>query len=197
MLDSAEQLLETVPLHELEVKQIIEAAGISRTAFYVYFSSKFAVVAALLARSFEEIVEASQEWIAGDEGAPAERLRRSLEATGEVWERHRAVFAGASEQWHADPDLEMVYLAILDHFVELFQMVVERDIELGHARDAEDLESLMTALVWSTERVLYLATTGSNPVIPDIPSAIAAIYRIWSATLYGEQAPSPRPRRRK
>src|SRR4051794_20816602 len=75
---ATERLLATVPLHDVTVADIIREAGVSRATFYFYFSSKFAVVAALLASVMNEIFESVRvEREPGDD--PETALRKGLE----------------------------------------------------------------------------------------------------------------------
>jgi TetR/AcrR family transcriptional regulator, ethionamide resistance regulator len=185
ILAASERLLQDVPVHQLEVRQIIAAAGVSRTSFYMYFSSKFDVIAALLARYYAELDDAADVWVGDGEGPPEARLFEAVSAAGQVWDRHRALICGASESWHADADLGKFYLASVNRVIERFLAAVERDIELGLAHVDGDVRSMISAMVWGAERVFYVASSGANPDIPDLDAAVAAVYRIWATTIYG------------
>jgi hypothetical protein len=41
------------------------------------------------------------------------------------------------------------------------------------------------ALVWSTERVFYVALSGESSDLPDLTTAVEAMCRIWTTTIYG------------
>src|SRR2546425_11855984 len=78
---ATEELLEQVPLQDLSVAQIIAKAGVSRATFYFYFSSKYAVVAGLLAGVMDEIYAVMQPFIQRESDSIAEEpLRESLQA---------------------------------------------------------------------------------------------------------------------
>src|SRR5438876_5694031 len=91
---ATERLLAEVPLHDISVADIIAEAQISRGTFYFYFSSKFAVVTGLLSRVMDEIYDTVRPFVERQTSespeAPQVALRRSLEATVEVWAAHRA-----------------------------------------------------------------------------------------------------------
>src|SRR6266498_1558606 len=57
ILSATERLLADRRLSELTVVDVIEEAGVSRAAFYMYFESKHAAVAALADVVIEEIAE--------------------------------------------------------------------------------------------------------------------------------------------
>lgn len=190
ILAASERLIQDVPLHQLEVRQIIAAAGVSRTSFYMYFSSKFDVVAALLARYYADLDDAADVWVGQGDGPPEARLLEAVSAAGQVWARHRALICGASESWHTDPDLGRFYLASVNRVIERFLTAVERDIQIGLAYVDGDVRSMISAMVWGAERVFYLGSTGASPDIPDLDAAIAAVYRIWVTTIYGHRPSS-------
>lgn len=58
ILAATEQLLVQRPLNELSVADIIDAAAISRTSFYVYFASKTSVIAECLRQVMAEVMVA-------------------------------------------------------------------------------------------------------------------------------------------
>ena len=181
-------MLQDTPLHQLEVKQIIARAGISRTSFYLYFSSKFDVVAALLAQYYAELDDAADVWVGEGEGLPEERLFEAVQAAGRVWERHGALICGASESWHADPDLGQFYRASIEGTIDRFVSAVERDVNLGLAHVDGEVRPLIAAMVWGAERVFYLASTGTDANIPNVDAAIDVVYRIWVTSIYHHHA---------
>ncbi|WP_205698842.1 TetR/AcrR family transcriptional regulator [Conexibacter sp. SYSU D00693] len=185
ILDAAEALLEQVALHELKVAEIIERAGISRATFYFYFTSKFAVIAAVLSRSIDEIFEAVQPWVAGDEDPPADRLLRSIEAAGRIWGEHRGVLTSISESWPADEELRALWLAVTERFIDAFTAAVEGDVARGEATVPGDVRRFVTGLFWGTERVFYIAARGVEPSLPDVDAAVEVMQRTWLHAIYG------------
>ncbi|WP_205697389.1 TetR/AcrR family transcriptional regulator [Conexibacter sp. SYSU D00693] len=191
ILNAAERLLDTVPLQDLYVSNIISEAGISRATFYFYFSSKFAVLGALLARTAEDIFNAVQPWVAEGDGDVRERLRQSLVAAAAVWKEHEAVTRSAAEHWTTEPDIADLWATVVDSFTELFIELVERDRAAGAAPDGPDPRPIVGGLVWATERLFYIASTGRDPRIPDHEVAVDVLFRMWSSALYGAVAPEP------
>src|SRR6516225_471770 len=107
IFEATERLLGHVRLQDLSVAQIVERAGVSRATFYFYFSSKYAVVAGLLARVMDDIYSVMQPFVRRTEDSRAEDvLRESLQAAARVWALHRALLRGVMENWHAVPELQ-------------------------------------------------------------------------------------------
>ncbi len=199
ILDAAELLLDSTPLHELFVADIIKEAGLSRATFYHYFASKFDVVAALLARTADDLFEAVQPWMSGEDQPPEDRLRSSLQAAASVWAQHSAVTRSAVEHWTTDPEIRELWLALLERFGQGFIDLVDRDRANGLAPAGSDSGALITALVWSTERVFYVSSVGTADHLPDIDTAVDVVFDMWSAAIYGatSAASKPAPKRRK
>ena len=67
ILDATEALLETRPYRELTVEDVMEAAGLSRTAFYRYFPDLETVVLRHMAGIADEIALASYHWLTAED----------------------------------------------------------------------------------------------------------------------------------
>jgi AcrR family transcriptional regulator len=186
ILDAAEELLAEVPLHDLSVAQIIRAAGVSRATFYFYFSSKFAVLTALVARVMDEIYEASQPFVARSNGRPAEvALTSRLRAATAIWSEHRAVMRATSENWHAYPELRALWLGFVHRFSEGIASEIDRERALGNAPAGLDSRQLAAVLCWTVERSLYIAGLGLHDSLRDETDAADALTRIWLGAVYG------------
>ena len=65
LLTALEDLLESRPLAQIGVADISRAAGVTRSAFYFYFPSKAAAVAALLADFHEQMLDRGRRLVRG------------------------------------------------------------------------------------------------------------------------------------
>jgi AcrR family transcriptional regulator len=183
---ATERLLAAVPLHELSVAQIIEEAGISRATFYFYFSSKYAVVTGLLARVMDEIYEVMQPFVRRRSDAVAEDpLRESLEAAAAVWGAHRASLRAVMEHWHAVPELGTLWLGVVRRFASGLAIDIERERAAGLAPDGIDSQQLADALIWATERCMYVAGLGADKNLPSEAETVEPLLALWLGTIYG------------
>jgi AcrR family transcriptional regulator len=189
ILDAAEELLATVPLHELSVAQIITAAEISRATFYFYFSSKFAVLTALVARVMDEIYTASQPFVARTKGHPTEEaLASRLRAATAIWSAHRPVLRATVENWHAFPELRTLWLDFIEGFSEAIASEIDRERALGNAPPGTDSRQLAAVVSWAIERSLYIAGLGVHDFLPDETAAAEVLTRLWLGAVYGRAA---------
>jgi len=193
---ATERLLSEVPLHDISVADIINEAQISRATFYFYFSSKFAVVTGLLARVMEEIYDTVRPFVEREEGEePEEALRRSLNAAVNVWADHRPVLRATHEHWHAVPELRERWLAVVERFGDAVAAQIERERAAGSAPPGPDGRQLASALLWSTDRCLYVAAIGADPDLPSEKDIVEPLIRLWLGALYGGAPPKPAKRR--
>ena len=196
IFEATERLLEQVPLHDLSVAQIIEAAGISRATFYFYFSSKYAVVTGLLARVMDEIYEVVQPSVQRDQGtAPDAALRDSLERSIAVWHAHRAPLGAVVEHWHAVPELRELWLGVVRRFAEAVAVEIDRERAEGVAPPGPDSRQLGAALIWGTERALYVAGLGVDDALPEEPQILEPLLALWLGAIYGQLEPKARRRK--
>lgn len=187
IFDATERLLVEVPLHDLSVAQIISAAGISRATFYFYFSSKFAVLTGLLARTSDEIFEVIQPFVQRHEpAAPEQALRDGLTGMVELWVRHRPALRALHEHWNATEELRALWISGMQRFTEAIVTEVERQREAGLSPFRGDLRAVVAGLVWSTENCLYVAALGVDPNLPDERSALPTLLAMWRSVLYAD-----------
>jgi AcrR family transcriptional regulator len=186
ILDATEALLENVQIAKLSVAQIIERAGVSRATFYFYFSSKYAVITALLSRVMEEIYEETRPFIDSGSGlAPNEGLRASLEGGARVWREHRNVLRATHEQWRAVPELQELWGGIVSRFVAGVSAGIERGRAAGALPAGPDSRQIAATLLWGTERCFYVAGLGADPDLPSEEEIVETLIHLWTGAVYG------------
>lgn len=98
ILDSTETLLAKQPWHQLNIAKITELTGISRSTFYFYFSSREALLGALLERVLEQAGrEPDDGWLTRPSDVrPLVALRSTFSHILDQWESHGAVLSQAA-----------------------------------------------------------------------------------------------------
>src|ERR1700736_1886578 len=128
IFEAAERLLAEVPLHDLSVAQIIEAAELSRATFYFYFSSKYAVVTGLLARVMDEIFDVVQPFVRRQlDVSPETALRGSLEGAIALWGGHRPALRAVHEHWNTTPELRELWIGVVERFTDAVAAEIDRE----------------------------------------------------------------------
>jgi AcrR family transcriptional regulator len=199
IFEATERLLADTALSDLSVAQIIGAAGVSRATFYFYFSSKYAVISGLLARVMDEIFDVTRPFTERpDDVSPQEALRRSLGSGVELWARHRPALRAIHEHWNSTDELRQMWVGAVARFAEAVAAEIERERKQGLARPTTSSRQLAAALLWGTERCLYVAGLGVDPNLPDERTAFKPCLDMWMGAIYGTAAePAPPKRRRR
>jgi AcrR family transcriptional regulator len=186
VFEATEGLLRQEPLSELTVAQIIREARISRATFYFYFSSKYAVLAGLLARISDEIFQVIQPFVQRPESVDPQRaLRESLTAAVELWRRHGPALRALHEHWNTTEQLRTLWVGVMQRFTEATAAELDRQCAAGLAQPSADARLLSSTLLWSTVQCLYVAGLGLDPSLPDEDTALSGLLALWRASFYG------------
>jgi TetR/AcrR family transcriptional regulator, ethionamide resistance regulator len=192
ILLATERLLESTPLTDLSVAMILQEAQVSRTTFYFYFSSKYAPVTALLSSVMDQIYEQVSLFTGGPHpGSGEDALDRGLEGGVRLFRKHRMVFRATVEQWHSVREIGDLWLGVIERFTDAFASEIDRERAAGTAPPGIPSRELAAALIWASERLLYVAGLGVDDDLPDEDRALASLQVIWRGAVYGA---APRPR---
>jgi AcrR family transcriptional regulator len=183
ILEVAERLLRERPFRELTVDDLMAATTQSRTAFYRHFTGRQDLLIRLLSDLNQELWAVSQGWFQGS-GDPLVEAREALERLAGVYQDHGPVLLAMAEAAHHDDEVERVYVALVQGFVDGVVARLERDAAAGRASVPYPAE-VAAALVWMTERQLAV-TFGRQETGPGERAAtVEALYTVWTRTLYG------------
>lgn len=185
IFEATERLLGEERLHDLSVAQIIKAAELSRASFYHYFSSKFEVVAALMAQIWGDIYSETHAELEGPWENPGEALRSSLRTGMDGWFAHKAVIHAVLENQHAVPALAEAWSAVSGRFVAALAEQIRREREAGRAVPGLPPETIATMLVCGAERIFYVGSTGTDSRMRTRDQRLDAIVTIALAAIYG------------
>jgi AcrR family transcriptional regulator len=133
ILEATRDLLSERSISDLTIDAIAKAAGVSRTAFYFYFPTKQAVVAALLDGLWEEF-GTTHAWLATD-GPDRAALLQHHRLVAEVWREHSGILTcttGVAVDF--EPLVEWVDRAHA-RFVDSLAAKIARDQSSGAAPD--------------------------------------------------------------
>ena len=181
------ELLQTVPLAELSVAQILEAAAVGRTSFYEHFSSKDDVVVKLLRSVSADIAREIEPMFSRGERTPEEAFHEGLSRLIRMWERYAPLMVTGSVEWPAIPELRRLWLRIHADLTRRIAAVIAADRASGLAPHGVDPEALAAGLVWSTERALLVSRTGWVPALPGPEALIEPLTQLYVQTIYGRE----------
>lgn len=185
ILDAAEAALGSHGFGSLTVDEVMSRTGMTRSAFYHYFTGLDDVVVGLLER-FEHDVRASVDpWLKGelDGEDPIAATLTHLTAMFDVLKNHRASFAAVVQ---ASGGYPLVYdqwqKRILGYFIDVTEGFIRRQVTAGRSR-AEDPRGLARALILMNNAVLNDGLAQPTPREPSDDARVVA--GIWNAAIYG------------
>ena len=185
VLAATTALLETVPLAELSVAQILEAADVGRTSFYEHFSSKEDVVVKLLRAVSTDIAAEIEPMFTRGERTPEQAFREGLTRLIRMWERYAPLMVTGSVEWTAIPELRRLWLRIHADLTRRIAAVIAADRAAGLAPPGADAEALAAALVWSTERALLVSRTARVRALPRPEALVEPLTQLYVRSIYG------------
>jgi AcrR family transcriptional regulator len=179
---AAEALLRERPFRELTVDEVMRRTELSRPSFYVYFRDRHHLILRVVEHLGDELRTMSQRWYTGAGDGPA-LAREAMEGIVEVYGRHGPVLRALSEAAANDPEVEHVYSALVQSFVDATVRHIEAEAESGRLLPL-DADETARALVWMMERYLNLSF-GREPSAPR-ETVANTLATIWTRVLYGE-----------
>ena len=135
ILDATEVLLEEQPFSELNVEDVMAAAGLGRTAFYRYFHDLESVVVRLMGTLVEELDEVSTDWIASDDAAG--QLRDSIRRFASVYRDHGRLMKAFEDAAGSNLNLSELWGETISSLIgpveaHVQALIVEGKVEVDH-----------------------------------------------------------------
>ena len=175
VLTATDRLLEKNTFAELTVAQIAREAKISRPTFYYHYNSKYAVIAAAIARMGDELLEPFTPLLEGteDDWVPL------AAALAKQWSHHAPILKAAALHWHELPLLRDAWVNTTDRSIDLIATVIDRQRAAGIARPGLDSRRLASTVVWATNGCVIGAPEGVG-----VAQAIEPIFVMLQAALH-------------
>ncbi|TQK27548.1 TetR/AcrR family transcriptional regulator [Arthrobacter sp. SLBN-53] len=171
--------LEHQSLADISVAAVAEEAGLARSAFYFYFSSKNEAVTHLLGEIFDtQIDEASR--VISRPGDPRVNLSDSLQLAVQSWVTQRRRFLAMLDARDADPETREIWEAWLRRYEDFVAGYIDEHRSTAPIPSRELAHSLISLNALTLER--HLRGTG----LASAESVHAALEHIWVNAIYGE-----------
>jgi TetR/AcrR family transcriptional regulator, ethionamide resistance regulator len=174
---------------DLTVESITREAGVSRSAFYVYFGDK----EELLLGALEDLIASHQNrlgncWPTG--GDPRRGIEKAIYDISRVYADNSELLALAHETATYDDEVRELWSALLETITEGTAEQIRTRQREGSIASTLDAEALANGLVLMTERSLQV-NLGQDQ--RGTESVAAEITKVWWAALF-QHAPAPVPR---
>jgi AcrR family transcriptional regulator len=178
---AAEALLRERPFRELTVDEVMRRTDLSRPSFYVYFRDRHHLILRVVEHLGNEMLTMSQRWYTGSGDGPAQ-AREAMEGIVDVFAEHGAVLRALADAAVDDPEVEQVYGALVQSFVDVTVKHIEAEMAAGQVL-ALDAGETARALVWMMERYLNLSLGRADTTPRE--TVAQTLTTIWTRVLYG------------
>jgi AcrR family transcriptional regulator len=161
ILDAAQEFLVHKRLRDMTVSALMEPIPVTREAFYKHFTSRYDVVAALLGRFTAEVATDFGIWLQGND--PERDVPAMFDAASHTYVRRASLLRAVVDAAPLDPDLEAVWRAFLDRFIDTTADRIRADQDLGLANRSVDARLAASAVVHLVERMITQELADAAP----------------------------------
>jgi len=188
ILDGALEFLWSRPFRDMTVAKLMSVTGVSRPAFYQYFSGQHDLMETLLGGLEKDAFEATAPWFVS-EGDPIDSLHRSLAGLVRVCYEQGPILRAVADAATTDERLERAWATFLHTFDDAVAARIEQH-QAAHLIPAFAARPVAVALN-RLDASLLIDAFGRRPR-NDPRDVREALTHIWTSTLYGS-APSNCP----
>jgi AcrR family transcriptional regulator len=179
------ELLEERSFADLSVSAITERAGLTRSGFYFYFDSKYAVLAVILADALQELDELTHDFAPRDPGeSPEQFARRMVGSAAAMFASNDPVMRACLEAQNTDAQIREIMNDLEDTVIAKIVGVVQQEMATGALPISDDLPALVRTLTAATAMTLSADSAfvgrGEDP-----RRAVEIVERLWLAALWG------------
>jgi AcrR family transcriptional regulator len=183
------ELLEEQSFADLSVSAISERAGLTRSGFYFYFDSKYAVLAVILADALEQLDKLTHDFAPRDAGeSPAAFAKRMVGSAAAVFAGNDPVMRACTVAQNTDGQIREIMNDVEDTVIAKIVGVVEEEIKTG----ARPISGDLPALVRTLTAVTAMTLSGDSAFVgrgDDARRAVDIVERLWLTALWGGSDP--------
>jgi TetR/AcrR family transcriptional regulator, ethionamide resistance regulator len=177
LLEALERQLHGHRFAEVSIADVAEAAGLGRSAFYFYFSSKHDAVTQLLGDVFDEEIARVAEILYGP-GDPQDNIADGLGFIVESWRQRRTLLCAMLDARDGDAEARLIW----EHWLGRYEDFAADYISTTAVVDPAESRILAHVLIAMNERVLerHVRCDGDRQSADELHGALV---RVWRAAL--------------
>jgi TetR/AcrR family transcriptional regulator, ethionamide resistance regulator len=184
LLEALEDHLRESSLDDINIADISQRAGVTRSAFYFYFENKAAAVAALYEEMYAEGLDAAE--VLGGAGTVRDRIASAIDAIFHGWAQRTHLYRAILDARAASPAVRDQWDALQQSYVDVVAALITSEREVGSAPDGPDAHALATALLDLNDRTLGRVVHA--PAGFDVDEHLESVVHVWMASIYGRTA---------
>lgn len=182
LLAALEQLLQDVPLDAITVSDVAARVGMTRSAFYFYFDSKEAAVAALSEQMYQAAAAGATALFALA-GTPRQRVEAQMNGLVHAWSSYQHLYRAMLDARH-HPEVRARFDAGRESFIAPVAAMIDAERAAGTAPPGTDSTALATLLLELNDHAVERLARGD--ALP-VRARIDALVTIWLRSIYGTE----------
>jgi AcrR family transcriptional regulator len=186
IIAAVRELLEQQSFADLSVSTISERAGITRSGFYFYFESKYAVLAVIMADFLDELDQLTDDFAPRTADEPPEVFaKKMVGSAAAVFASNHPVMRACTVAQNTDAQIREVMNDVEDTVIAKIVGVIEQDT------DARPISPDLAALVRTLTATTAMTLTGDSGFVgrgDDPARALDMVERLWLTSLWGSSA---------
>jgi AcrR family transcriptional regulator len=182
LLQAFDELLREQSLEQVNVADISERAGVTRSAFYFYFENKAVAVLALMQDLYDAAAEAN-ELLVKAEGEPESRIRTAITMLFDTVDQTPHTYRALLEARASSPTVRQMWDTGRADFAGVIAGMIETERAAGRAQEGPPAAALASVLLDLNDHAVERHSLGSGPPREE---HIGAITFIWLSSIYGE-----------
>ncbi len=187
LLSALDELLREQSLEEVNVADISNRAGVTRSAFYFYFESKAMAVMALMQDLYDAAAEAN-ELLVRAEGDAETRIRTAITLLFDSVDSSPHTFRALLEARASSPTVRQMWDAGRAEFAGVIAGMIADERAAGRAADGPGAAALASVLLDLNDHAVERHSLGSGPPRDE---HIAALTYLWLSSIYGIDRKNP------
>lgn len=185
LLASLDEILREggTPLESVNIAEISRRAGVTRSAFYFYFESKAAAVAALMEEMYAESLVAAANL--REDASPRQNIEATIRDLFATWEKHRYLFRAMLDARATSETVRTLWESDRESFVAPLAAVVDDERAAGRAPAGAPSAALASVLLELNDRMLERLALGGSL---DREQLVETVVHVWLRSIYGGPA---------
>lgn len=180
LLEALEQQLQDHPFADVSIAAVADAAGLRRSAFYFYFTSKHDAVTQLLGDVFEEEIAELGEILYDADDSPR-NVERGLRYIVGSWRERKTLLAAVLDARDGDAEARNIWEGWLERYEEFATDFITQAAGIDPCKS----RVLAHVLIAMNERALerHLRSAGDRKSADELHTALV---HVWQASLRRE-----------
>jgi AcrR family transcriptional regulator len=177
LLEALEQQLQLHRFADVSIADVADGAGLGRSAFYFYFSSKHDAVTQLMGDVFEQEIDRVGEIVYGA-GDPRDNIADALAFIVASWRERRTLLSAMLDARDGDAEARQIW----EHWLGRYEEFVTDYITRTTAVDVPKSRMLAHVLIAMNERALerHLRSGGDPEFAEELHEALV---HVWQTSL--------------